>query len=257
MNLSEQIIGKDAQKDPVQSAESTRNDRHSDFQRFIVLSRSRTGSNMLLSFLNSHPNIHAEGEVFNRLNGRSYREILSRVFADQPSRILAKGFKIFYYHPLDDDSCAIWQDLAALDNLRVIHLKRKNILRTLISRKIAGYHDIWVDKATDCNDNVDKRKAVSFSPKELRRGFEQTRQWEASGAQRFAGHPLLSVYYEDLARQPEAVFSKITDFLGVSYARPKTALKKQNPERLRDLLVNYRELKEAFSGTEWQEFFEE
>lgn len=257
MNGNKQINGKDAQEDAVPGADATQNDRHADFQRFMVLSRSRTGSNMLLSFLNSHPNIHAEGEVFNRLNGRNYREILSRVFADQPPRILAKGFKIFYYHPLDDDSCAIWQDLEALDNLRVIHLKRKNILRTLISRKIAGYHDVWVDKATDGNDNVCRRKAVSFSPKELRRGFEQTRQWEASGAQRFAGHPLISVYYEDLVRQPEAVFSKITDFLGVAYVQPKTALKKQNPERLRDLLVNYGELKEAFSGTEWQDFFED
>ncbi len=100
MNVSKEKMGKDTQNDPVQRAEPTGNSRHSDFQRFIVLSRSRTGSNMLLSFLNSHPNIHAEGEVFNRLNGQNYQEILSRVFADQPPRILAKGFKIFYYHPM-------------------------------------------------------------------------------------------------------------------------------------------------------------
>mgnify|MGYP006437466411 CR=1 FL=1 len=41
---------------------------HENFTKFIVLSRSRTGSNLLISMLNSHPNISAEGEKFSRLN---------------------------------------------------------------------------------------------------------------------------------------------------------------------------------------------
>lgn len=36
----------------------------SDFKRFIVLSRSRTGSNMLISYLKSHPIVYAECEIF-------------------------------------------------------------------------------------------------------------------------------------------------------------------------------------------------
>ena len=229
---------------------------HLDFRRFIILTRSRTGSNMLVSFLNSHSNVHAKGEIFNRLNGRNHKEILSKVFAKQPSHIKAKGFKIFYYHPMDDKSCDLWDNLISMDNLWVIHLKRRNILRTLVSRKIAGLRDVWATNSVK-TCNTGKNKAVSFTEAELNKGFKQTRKWEDRGDMKFKKHPLISVYYEDLINNPEGTFVNITDFLDVEYEPPKTILRKQNPEKLRDLVINYSELKKAFSGTKWQAFFEE
>jgi LPS sulfotransferase NodH len=211
---------------------------------------------MLLSFLNSHPNVHAQGEIFQKLNGRSYEDIFSKAFAKQPYYIRAKGFKIFYYHPLDDESNDIWGDLMNLGNLWVIHLKRRNIFRTLISRKIAGIQDAW-EVTSSKRIHTGKEKVVTFTTEELEEGFKQTREWEKGGDEKFSTHPLMSVYYEDLVDDPEGTFGKITDFLGVHYVQPKTNLRKQNPERLRDLVINYDELKSAFSGTEWQSFFEE
>ena len=43
---------------------------HEDYVPFIVLTRSRTGSNLLVSFLNGHPDIFCEGEIFARMAGR-------------------------------------------------------------------------------------------------------------------------------------------------------------------------------------------
>ncbi|MFC2042983.1 sulfotransferase [Chloroflexota bacterium] len=228
---------------------------HSNFKRFIVLSRSRTGSSMLITFLNSHPNIHAVWGIFQTLNGRNYKDVLAKTFGKEPYYIKAKGFKIFYYHPEDDKSNDIWEKFMDMDNLRVIHLKRRNILCTLISRKIAGIQDVWLVSSPD--RIISKNKAVTFTVKELEEGFEQTRKWEKYGDEMFKNHPLVSVYYEDLENDPEGTFGKITDFLDVRYVRPKTNLSKLNPERLRDLVINYNELKTAFSGTEWQPFFEE
>jgi LPS sulfotransferase NodH len=228
---------------------------HSDYNHFFVLSRSRTGSTMLITFLNSHPNIHAGWEVFHNLNGRNIKDVLVKVFGKEPYYIKAKGFKIFYYHPEDDDSNDIWNTLMDMDNLRVIHLKRRNILRTLISRKIAGIQDVWL--VTSSDRNTSKNKAVCFTVKELEEGFEQTRKWETCGDEMFKNHPQVSVYYEDLVNDPESTFGIITDFLGVPYIQPKTNLKKQNPERLRNLVINYDDLKPAFYETEWQPFFEE
>ena len=37
---------------------------HKDYARFIVLGHARTGSNMLLSMLNSRPELLVHGEVF-------------------------------------------------------------------------------------------------------------------------------------------------------------------------------------------------
>lgn len=228
---------------------------HFNFKRFIVLSRPRTGSTMLITFLNSHPNVHSEWEIFKTLNGRNYKDVLAKAFGKEPYYIKAKGFKIFYNHPLDDESNDIWDNLMEMDNLWVIHLKRRNIFRTLISWKIASIQGVW--EVTSSDRNISKNKAVTFTAKELEEGFEQTRMWEKYGDEMFKNHPLVSVYYEDLVNDPEGTFCKITDFLGVQNVKPKTNLKKQNPERLRDLVKNNDDLKSAFYKTEWQPFFEE
>jgi LPS sulfotransferase NodH len=229
---------------------------HSNYQRFIILSRSRTGSNLLVSFLNSHPNIVTKGEIFVNLNKRNYNEILSEVFSPQPYSVKAVGFKIFYYHPLDDNSGGIWDYLINQKNLRVIHLKRRNILRTLISRKIAEIQDVWT--ITDpASPNNNKQKSVSFTVNELERMFIQTREWETRGDKMFRDHKLLTIYYEDMIAYPEDNFRRLADLFAVPYTSPKTNLVKQNPEKISDLLINFEELKSAFVGTEWQEFFED
>ena len=229
---------------------------HSDFKRFIVLTRSRTGSNMLISFLDSHPNIWAEGEIVNRLDGRDPVRAIKRAFARQSKKIRAKGFKIFYYHPLDDQSGRIWEELVGMDGLCVIQLKRRNILRTGISRKIAGMQDVWRVE-TSSSPVSDADKSVTFTFEELEKIFLQTREMERRGEEMFEGNPMLPVYYEDLVSDPQGAFRSITDFLGVDYIAPKTRLRTQNPESMRDLVSNYDELKREFTGTQWQGFFED
>lgn len=227
-----------------------------DFTRFIILSRSRTGSNLLLSLLNSHPNVQAEWEIFARLNGEPHDRRLAQTFGPQPRRIRAKGFKLFYYHPLDDDSGALWRDLVADEALRVIHLKRRNVLRSLISRKIAEQRDAWSANAEKTGETP-RRKAVSFTTSELQEGFSQTRAWEHMGDRDFRHHHILSLAYEDMAAQPAAAHDRVQRFLGLPPARLVTDMKKQNPEPLRQLIVNYDELKQAFAGSRWSLFFDE
>lgn len=231
--------------------------RHRDYRRFIVLTRSRTGSNMLISCLGSHPAIHAESEVFQRLNGRACAEILDTVFGEHPRRIRAVGFKIFYYHPLDDPHAGIWEILPAMRELHVIHLRRRNLLRTLVSRKIAGVRDIWSSLEEGQSDHTIGAKEVTMTVDELRAGFRQTREWEKEYLRMFRVQPLLEVIYEDFVADPEVQFRRITDFLGVRYRPPQTSLRRQNPEPLRRLLSNFDELARAFAGTEWAAFFDD
>ena len=229
---------------------------HRGYRRFIILTRSRTGSNLLVTFLNSHPSVRTEGEVFNRLEGRDYSDILARVFDKEPAHIQLKGFKIFYYHPLDAAGSGLWSDLASLKDLMVIHLRRRNILRTLVSRKIAGQQDVWVLKSNE-TDKASGRKSVTFTREELAAGFRETRDWEDSAESRFPDQKFLSVDYEGLVKEPESEFERITGFLGLPLFPPKTFLRRQNPESLKDLIENYDELKADFSETEWSVFFED
>jgi hypothetical protein len=228
---------------------------HRNYVRFVVITRSRTGSNLLLSFLNRHPDIFCEGEVFARMRGKDPLARLNTVFGKQPRHILAKGFKIFYYHPLDADGDALWSTLSRMQDLRVIHLKRANILRTLMSRKIAGLQDTWTATRYD-SVGVSTRR-VEMAKQELEDGFRQTRMWESEADARFGKQRMLTVTYEELVGNPQGSYDRMLAFLGMRTQVPRTGLRRQNPENLRDLLQNYDDLKQSFAGTAWQTFFDD
>lgn len=229
---------------------------HRNYKHFIVLTRSRTGSNMLSSLLNNHPNINVQGEIFRRLNGQNYKDVLASGFPKQPFYIKANGFKIFYYHPQDDPSSDIWNDLVKMQNLHIIQLKRRNVLRSLISSKIAANKKFWM--STESTDTVKlSERIVTLTEEELRDGFEYTKRRINKAEQMFCSHPFLTLFYEDLLDDIESNLRDTCKFLGVRYRPLKTPLKRQNPESMRDLVINYEELKSAFQGTEWESYFED
>lgn len=229
---------------------------HRDFVRFIILSRSRTGSNMLVSCFNSHPNVYCEGEIFSKADARVWRETLASVFDTQPRHVKAAGFKIFYYHAKGEAGRPLWDELRGMKELRVIHLRRRNILRTIISRKLAGQNDEWLRRSDGCQGRGAGQK-LALDPAELAEGFRQTREWEQRGAEMFSGHPMLDLCYEDFVVSPEAAFKPVTALLGVEYRTPVAETRKQNTAPLSALVVNYTELKSCFAGTEWAVFFDE
>jgi LPS sulfotransferase NodH len=225
---------------------------HDRYRPFVLLARSRTGSNLLLSQLESHPQVRAEGELFQRLRGRRWESILAGVHGRQPPEVRAAGFKLFYYHPLDALDDALWRSLAQRRDLHVLHLRRRNTLRVLVSRKIAERSDVWSSAG---DPSAPASKAVSFTPEELEAGFRETEAWEQGGAERFRDHPVLDLWYEDLVAEPRATFDAVTDFLGVERRAPSTRLVRQNPEPLHELITNFEALERHFRGTRWGAFF--
>jgi len=123
-------------------------------------------------------------------------------------------------------------------------------------RKPAGIQDVWRIPSTESLNPV-KNRAVTFTPEELEEDLSKHREWEKQGDEMIRKNFLVSAYYEDLVNDPERTFLRITDLLSVHHVHPRTNLTKQNPERLRDLVIDYDELKSTFSRTEWQTFFEE
>lgn len=213
---------------------------------------------MLIQSLNSHPNIAADYEIFGKLNGESEKAILDRSFSKQPFYIKAKGFKIFYYHPQDAENSPIWEMLQAIDNLHVIHLKRRNILHALVSSRVAYTTGIYGVRSDEEHSAFRKKiSPIRYSATNLEEDFRQTRDWEKDGAAMFGEHPMMDVYYEDLVADLEQEFRRVTEFLGVEYRQPKTDFKKQRTNSMREIVANYDELKAEFAGTEWEAFFDD
>jgi hypothetical protein len=78
------------------------------YQKFVIIARSRTGSNLLHSLLNSHPSIEANGELFHKTKESSCREIWDSIFVKKNRFLQHVGFKIFYYHPLKSADQEVW-----------------------------------------------------------------------------------------------------------------------------------------------------
>lgn len=229
------------------------------YRRFIILSRKRTGSSLMHSYLNASPRVLARGEVFQRLRGRRYQDVLDWVFSRHPFFIRAVGFKIHYDHPADLPGCGLWDHLQNMPDLHVIHLRRKNILRSYLSEKTARQSGVWTTAQDSGPAGMPPENSppIEFSSGELEAVFSRTRDFENRAAQRFAGHPVLEVDYETLIEQPEREIDRVADFLNVPRFHPRTVLKRQNPHRLADRVRNYHELKKVFAGTPWQAFFDE
>jgi LPS sulfotransferase NodH len=266
-----QYIGNIAQELGLQAAGS-------DYARFIILGRSRVGSNLLRSLLNAHSQIEVYGELFrsresldfDHLNSLQAEEALqlfqqqpvefiqTKIFRSYPTRLKAIGFKIFYYHAAVGDwtagwPYAVWPYLEAETELRVLHIKRRNILKTHLSREKAQVTNSWVNQT----GQAEKPVSIPLDYEALKADFEQTRAFEADFDGRFAHHPLHEVIYEELAADYAGVMGPVQAFLGVKPEPVAPSIYKQSSQPLSEAITNYDELKTRFQGTEWASFFEE
>ena len=202
---------------------------HAGYTPFIIAGRSRVGSNLLRSLLNAHPDVVAYGEIFRDLASRDWdhtgyfqsaadaalvqadpvRFIDSRVFGRYPRSVRAVGFKLFYYHAREGAAAAVWPWLLARRDLKVIHLKRGNLLQTHVSRKRAALTGKWVNTSGE----PDRAVTLTLDADEVRADFEQTRAWETDCDRVFAAHPLLQVQYERLASDYQGESRRLEAFL--------------------------------------------
>jgi len=246
---------------------------HSDYTRFIILGRSRTGSNFLRSMLGSHPGVVVYGEILKsdqavewgtdgqETGGRTLKMLCEDaprfldeiVFRKYPLEIGAVGFKLFYYHAQDNLARPAWDYLKAHTEIHVLHIKRRNMLRTHLSRKRAELTDSW----TNVDGSREKEPTVTLAYADCLADFERTSVWEGDFDAFFAAHPKLEVIYEDLDAAPSEQLDRIQEFLSLRKRPLHPGTHKQSSLPLSQAIANYAELKEQFHGTPWESFFDE
>lgn len=227
---------------------------HQIDQRFAIIGSPRTGSNYLLDGLKSSPLIRMYHELFaehNRKIGKDFDEILSTVFQYEGKSTKIVGFKVFYNHLTEDE----WSRLLACRDLKVIHLIRRNRLRTVISLEIAFKTGEWTKSG---NSERTEKKRLIIEPSKLIQQIERIEQGEAATRARFRDRQILEVAYEELIQFPQAVFASVGDYLGVDgIDLSKIKIKKQNPESLKQLIINYYEIEAALRNTRFAEYLQE
>jgi hypothetical protein len=237
---------------------------------------------MLRTALNKHPGIICKGELFNpNKQDHPYplsvpvKEILARyLYREYPADIKSVGFVHHAYHPgvqqtwPDTRSNSrwidIWEQLLQQPDLKVIHLRRENLLYRHISQLMArqtGHWQSYIDAETAEKEGKvymakpGQRPGVAVDAKLLRMDFRETLSFQRLVRDRFAGCPLLDITYEALSKNFAGECARILSFLEVPVMNLTPDLLKLEERPLSKAITNYLTLKEQFVHTEFAKFF--
>jgi len=243
---------------------------HDGYVRFVCIGYARTGSTLLMRSLNNHSRVVAYGEIVKNVdrypahyhefeNGAALFErdparfLQTMVFRRYSPRVSAVGFKIFYHHAPRDTAWgrSVWDYLLEQPDLRVLHLKRRNILKTILSEKQAGETEEWIKYSAD------DAPPVHIECAEAEAFFGRMAAWEREYDDLFADHFRHEVIYEQLTRDLPGELRGIQEFLGVSYEPVNPGTEKRPARSLSAQIANYAELKDYFQSTPAAAFFTE
>jgi len=241
---------------------------------FIILCAARTGSSMLRHFLDSHPKICCYGEIMvgatpeSWISDGSIKQVLVDTYRAGPQQFLAEfgmypdearaiGFKVSYEELLRPEHAWLLEWLRDHREIRVIHLRRENRLKRLISLltaariyKLYGRHNIMSEQ-----ERPAVRKVV-LTPEQCLEDFSVGERRERLFRHYFEDHALLETTYEAIMSDRANVLAGIAKFLEVGPASLRTKTVKINPDDLRDVLENYDALADALRDTPYAKYFE-
>lgn len=240
---------------------------------FLIVTAGRTGSNLLRSLIDSHPAAFCGGEIFNMefvekkgipwpIGDVPKNPELLALMREQPGKYVERlfataaaaghraiGAKLMYENAAAHPAAA--ECLAANERIRVIHLRRRNVLRQYVSLQRAFKTGAWL---ADSNAGPPPPVHLEF----VKFVWFLLRQDELRNTAKklFSRHATMDIMYEDLSANPIAVGTRCIEFLGLDPNAPlKTMLKKGGTDSLHEAIENYDELKAHFA--EWHGFFDE
>ena len=246
----------------------------------MITCPARSGSTMLVHLLRSNPQICSHDEIFspNKITGligiyleQSQRdpEFVDRLSNERdrdPIRFLyqvaldsqgkrAVGFKLKHDELVLPEFQKVREAIVSDREIRIIHLRRENLLRRYLSHYIA----LRVTRVTLAvlDQPIPQVGAVRLDPVECEQDFHTVMEREAQLKKLLARHTGFHISYEEMVARDPGQMAALQDFLGVRQTILTTTTKKLGNSRLRDAIENFDELKEFFADGPFLRFFDE
>jgi len=219
-------------------------------KKFLIFTYGRSGSNLLVSLLSSHPQIHCNSELLLK------RVLFPKQYLRCNERLSTKdvyGFKLLSSHfkiqkidnPKDFFDHLYW------DHFLIISLRRRNALRQSISHLYAEYRGKYHHFQ---KSGEQKFITMQLNLADLERELEVSEELLALEDSLLADVPYLRLYYEDDLsgnQSQQSTVDKIFEYIGIASADVRTDLVKTTPEDLTTIIENYAELEAYVEGTRY------
>lgn len=217
--------------------------------RFIIFAQGRTGSTLLTSTLDSHPEITCLDEILGSPRALPIPFIAN---AARASRDKCFGFHVKIYQLTSWQRVGDvhnWLETANLRGWKILYLRRENLLRQVMSNVFAEaagtYHHL--------SGVASKRPDSIILPVErLRRGIKGRRLHIAAEQIALKGLDYLELVYERDLENSELqadTFDRIQAYLGLNRTHLTPSLNKAVVTPIDQLITNYAEVRDALSGT--------
>jgi LPS sulfotransferase NodH len=246
------------------------------YPNFVVLTTNRSGSEWVISTLNSIPHVYAQGELFlprPRVKERRWDSDFARprFIEIKPEGLPFRPFSVFSYldrlysapeivgFKLMYAQLGLYPEILPyliVHGIRVVHLVRKNHLDVLLSfavkAKLGKAHLLaGQSKPSDLSINLETKDLI----KKLER--LELKQNAARKLLRVFRMRHMEVAYEDLLRDPDH-YSLIWDFLSIQPGRelPQSTLVKIRKGGHREVISNYDEVKQCLAYSKFAQLLE-
>lgn len=227
-----------------------------DIGKYVILFQGRSGSTFLTEHMRSHPEIRAMYEEFSMFPKDWSQQLdwMTNFYYSKPKKASVKvvGFKTKL---TDIADLELFANFVEDNNIKVIHLFRRNLVKLIVSviraealRKRVGDSNLY---------NPDNKLGkINIEPREFRRHKRRIRIYRQ--LREFVNElnvDVAHIHYEQLLKNLDGTLSRIWRFLGVSKHQTTAEVKKNTPDRLEDAVENLDELRATFP--EYERFFAE
>jgi len=200
----------------------------------IILGRQRTGTTLLSSFLNSHPDLNIEGEILHPTRVKAGGLTVLRNMNNEKW-----GFNLKYNHTGE------WI-FSNMKYFKVIHVIRKDLLMMAIS-SIINTNKKQYKRPSETLVPLRKEKWI-FDVDKVRMAMNKNRKYMKRWLEKV---PTLcpnfyTIYYEDFTSEGDSVkkfeSSELCSFLKIPEFVFTTKQVKVNATSIKDIAINYKEL---------------
>jgi hypothetical protein len=227
--------------------------------------------------LASNQSVLSLGELFNpteeirRMSYKAGKEVArsedpieyleTTIFQKYSEDVKAVGFKLFYLQARDDSWKAVWDYIRDSD-LRIIHMKRKNLLDRYLSHQLAEKSGVWIHLK---KGNEETNESIILNASDCAKNFHKSEFWQKQVDEFFQNNRKTILFYEDLCKYPKGESRRIQDFLSLKPQELASITEKQRTKKKSEVITNLDDLKrqfirgvsEGWARKEWIDFFDE